>query len=446
MPVYPLLPPDVNSARLNGGPGVGSQLLSATTYETLGAVVTDAAAELTASLTFLAAAGWQGPTGAAAAASFLPHAAWMVQEAATLVKTGASQTAAAAAFQAAVLATPTVPNIAENQLEHVTLQSTNILGINTIPIASNRTMYGTMWTEAGAAMEGYQAAGATAAVPLPATVPPPVTTGAGAISTAVGIGISAATGGAVAAMSAAGTVGSAAGGAASAAGTVAPLAAQAGQGAQAAKGGTMAPPGTPGTATPGKEDPMAQLTQLASSAPQAASSLPQAAQAPLQAGQGVISQGQGLISPLQSAMSGSGLGSPATPGMGGMNPGMMPNAFGNHQAERSAIKPAGVTRGAGLGGVGSGYKVPSGWRAAAESFGTSPAAGPATGRGGTAFGGLGAGAQGAGGAPGMFPGGAGAHRGSESRYRGGSIDWDEDPFGVEDDDDLPLTLAGGRGS
>lgn len=466
---YMALPPEVNATRIEG-PGEGSVLAAGTAMGALGTALAAATATVESSVSTLAAVGWQGPSGVAAAASFQPHVAWMTETATQCAMISAKHAAFGEAYRAANLAIPKIGLVTANQTEHGVLQATNFMGINTAPIATNRTTYGTYWTEAGAAMGTYQAVGAVESAPLPAAPPPPITSANGLDLAAMGLSMGVQLGAGLAQNAMTGATsgldaltGAASSGTTAAVGPTTSALSQAtganpatGQGA-AQSGGT---PGTPAAKPAGADGQ--QLTSLLTQMPQsAAGSLQSLGSAPAQGGSQIVSgPAQAVMGPLQNLMTsgGTGLGGSGTPISGsGLNPmagmygpGMLGGApGGGGDGGRLASQSAGLMRSAGVGG--GGYTMPGGWRSTADSVGISaaPASGLGSGRavaGGAdlrgATGGTGYGSSSPGGmfAPPMAGGGYGRRSGGV-RNSAAELSWEEDPFGAEEDTDLPMMLA-----
>ncbi len=453
---YMAMPPEFHASRIIAGTGPGPLIAAGAAAVELGTTLAAVAGNVSAALAALGS-GWMGPSGLSTVASFGPHVGAMLANVTALNASGANHLAFAEGYTAARLAIPQLPHVLENQAEHMTLQATNIMGINAMPIAINRGIYTGMWTDAGMAMNSYDALGTASSTPVPATPPPPITSGmaVGLATSGVSMGLQVGSGVMQGAMNAAETgLGTFSGVASGAAGT-APAATQAmGSNTGTTAGGT-GPPGNPALAAKAG-DPSQQLTPLLAQGAQAAGQIPQAlGSAPsaiTSAGEGPV---QAIMGPLQGMMTGgSGLGgTPAS--AGGLNglsglSGMYPGGLGTGGADsggRSASKSIGLTRSAGIGG-GSGYSMPSGWRTTSDTLGIgaspasgvgsgSPVAGGADLRGG-AGGGMG---------PMFGPAGTGAGRGRDIRSSS-ALSWEEDPFGADEDDDLPmvLTTPGERGT
>jgi PPE-repeat protein len=453
---YLALPPDVNAARIIG-PGEGSMIAAGAASTALGATMVAVHAGVTAAVATLNTVGWTGSSGVSTAAAFVPHLATMAVNATNFDAIGTKLLAHAEAYRAAFLAITPLAAVTENQAEHITLQTTNFMGINAMPIAVNRGVYHSMWTDSGMAMNSYDSLGSAASTPLPATPPPPITAGmaAGLATTGISMGLQLGAGVMQGAMSAAQSGLGTFSGVASGAASTAPAAAQA-LGASTGTGtGGVGQPANPAHAA-SASDPTQQLMPLLSQGAQAAGQIPQAlGSAPsalTSAGQGPM---QAIMGPLQGLMTGgSGLGgTPAgATGLGGLNglSGMYPGGLAASGAEsggRSASRSVGLMRSAGLGG-GSGYSMPSGWRTTSDALGigASPASGVGSGRPVAGGADLRSGATGAGMGP-MYGPAAGAGRGRGARASN-ALSWEEDPFGADEDDDLPmvLTTPGERGT
>ncbi len=429
-------------------------LASGAAMNALGAAMAATAGAVSGAVSTLAAAGWTGPSGASTAASFAPNVGWMSAQAAKMAAIGATQIAFAEAYRAANVMIPKVPVVAENQTEHGVLQATNFLGINGGAIAANRTAYAGMWTAAGTAMNTYEAVGMAESTPIPVEPPTPITSrGVGMITAGASTGAQLGVGLAQGAMNAATSGLSTLTGAGTTAASAAPAAAQAA--GTPATGGPMGTGGQPPAATAKSGAEGQQLTSLLGQLPQAAGQLPQAlGSAPSAATQAFSGPGQAVMGPLQSLMTagGSGMGAPAgtgVSGLSGMYPGSLASAA-NDAGGRSPSKSAGLTRSAGIGGGSGGFAMPGGWRTSADTLGigAAPASGIGSGRAVAGGADLRTSAAGGGMGPMMAPMSPMAG-GRRSNFRDSApLSWEEDPFGAEEDDDLPMTLSasGERGT
>lgn len=175
---YGALPPEINSGRMYAGAGPGSLLSAAGAWNTLAAELYAAAHSLQSVISELSGP-WQGPSSAAMVAAAAPYVAWMHATAAQVQQTAAQATAAVAAYDAAFAATVPPPVIAANRAELAALVATNVLGQNTAAIMATQTRYAEMWAQDAAAMYGYAANSASAAMLKPFTAPPQTTNPAG---------------------------------------------------------------------------------------------------------------------------------------------------------------------------------------------------------------------------------------------------------------------------
>lgn len=167
-------PPELHSAMLNYGAGVGPMLISATQNGELSAQYAEAASEVEELLGVVASEGWQGQAAEAFVAAYMPFLAWLIQASADCVEMAAQQHVVIEAYTAAVELMPTQVELAANQIKLAVLVATNFFGINTIPIAINEAEYVEMWVRAATTMATYSTVSRSALSAMPHTSPPPL--------------------------------------------------------------------------------------------------------------------------------------------------------------------------------------------------------------------------------------------------------------------------------
>ena len=165
------LPPERNSAGFWLGPGAGSFFSSAGTLESLAALLLSILGGHTAAAGAQGAA-WMSPAGATSLAANIPYQEWIAEAAAMLSAAGLQVAAAGEGFETLKAATPTPGEIAENQAEHVALNSANILGLLTGLIIANRMEYGRKWVTSASNMYSYSGLSASTVQAIPPLRPP----------------------------------------------------------------------------------------------------------------------------------------------------------------------------------------------------------------------------------------------------------------------------------
>lgn len=168
-----------------GGAGPGPLLTAAAAWESLAADLASAAASFESVVTGVASGPWTGPSSAAMLAASTPYLQWLISAAGQAEMAAAQATAAAAAYEAAFMATVPTPEVLANRIRLLTLIATNFFGQNTPAIAMTEIEYMEMWAQDVAAMVGYHIGAQTVAATLPAfSVPPTLLGGLASLVTA----------------------------------------------------------------------------------------------------------------------------------------------------------------------------------------------------------------------------------------------------------------------
>ncbi|ORA78380.1 PPE domain-containing protein [Mycobacterium malmoense] len=159
---FAALPPEINSARMYAGEGAEPLVAAAAAWDGVAAELSSAASSYRAVVSGLTGGPWAGPSSTSMAAAAAPYVAWMSSTAAQAEQTANQARSAAAAYEAAFIATVPPPLIAENRAVLSALVATNILGQNGPAIAAIESQYAEMWTQDTEAMYAYAANSATA--------------------------------------------------------------------------------------------------------------------------------------------------------------------------------------------------------------------------------------------------------------------------------------------
>ena len=158
------------------GPGAQSIMVAASAWDSVAAELAAAASGYNSVIAELTGGPWVGPSSAAMVSAVAPYATWLAT-ASELAEVGAGQArAAAAAFEAAFMATVPPPVIAANRVLMTTLIATNFFGQNTPAIMATEAQYLEMWAQDATAMYAYAAASAAATVLSPYSPPPNTST------------------------------------------------------------------------------------------------------------------------------------------------------------------------------------------------------------------------------------------------------------------------------
>jgi PPE-repeat protein len=173
---FGLFPPEVNSGRMYAGPGSGSLLAAAGSWDSLSAELGITAAVYESVLSGLTGLYWQGPAAQAMAASAAPYVAWLYATAERAQQAAMQARAAAAAYELAHAMTVPPPAVAANRAQLATLVGTNFFGQNTAAIAATEAQYAEYWAQDAAAMYAYAMSSAAAARFSPFAAPRQATT------------------------------------------------------------------------------------------------------------------------------------------------------------------------------------------------------------------------------------------------------------------------------
>ncbi|AFS15934.1 MULTISPECIES: PPE family protein [Mycobacterium] len=173
---FGFLPPEVNSGRMYAGPGSGSLLAAAGSWDSLAAELSITAAVYESVLSGLTGLSWYGPASQAMAASAAPYVGWLHATAERAQQTGIQARAAAAAYELARAMTVPPPAVAANRTQLATLVATNFFGQNTAAIAANEAQYAEYWAQDASAMYSYSASSAATVQFSPFSAPREATT------------------------------------------------------------------------------------------------------------------------------------------------------------------------------------------------------------------------------------------------------------------------------
>jgi PPE-repeat protein len=174
---YGLLPPEINSGRIYTGPGSGPMLAAAAAWSGLAADYAAAAAGHRSVISELTSGPWLGPASESLLSAVIPFITWLDSSAVEGEQAASQAFAAAAAYEAAFMATVPPPVIAANRALLAALIATNFLGQNTPAIAATEALYMEFWAQDAGAMYSYASNSAAATelteLPQPAEVVDP---------------------------------------------------------------------------------------------------------------------------------------------------------------------------------------------------------------------------------------------------------------------------------
>ena len=176
---FAFLPPEINSARMYAGPGSGSLLAAAGSWDSLAAELGITAQTYESVLSGLTSLHWRGPAADAMSAAVAPYMGWLHITAEQTRQTAMQAREAAAAYELAHAMTVPPPAVTANRAQLAALIATNILGQNTAAIAATEAQYAEYWAQDAAAMSGYAASSAAAAQLTPFSSPKQTTNASG---------------------------------------------------------------------------------------------------------------------------------------------------------------------------------------------------------------------------------------------------------------------------
>lgn len=170
---FAVLPPEINSARMYLGAGLGPMLNAAVAWDGLAAELGSAATSFSSVTSGLAGSFWQGPASTAMADAAVPYLGWLNAAASQAEQAALRARLTAAAFEAALAATVHPAIISANRTQLVSLVFSNLLGQNATAIADAEIQYEQMWARDVAAMLDYHARASAALstlTPFPPTL------------------------------------------------------------------------------------------------------------------------------------------------------------------------------------------------------------------------------------------------------------------------------------
>jgi PPE-repeat protein len=172
---YLALPPEINSARIESGPGAAPLMEAATAWSMLAAGIESALSQHV-TVTSATAAVWLGPGASAFSAASASFETWMTATAMQALQSATAATMAAAAYETTRAAMVPLVAVLENRAQLMALVATNFLGQNTPAIMATEAIYMEMWAQDIAAMVSYQTESAAATAQLTPAQPAPQTT------------------------------------------------------------------------------------------------------------------------------------------------------------------------------------------------------------------------------------------------------------------------------
>src|SRR6516164_10548885 len=168
---FAFLPPEINSARMYTGPGSGSMLAAAGSWDALAAELGTTAETYESVVSGLTTLHWRGPASESMMAAADPYVSWLYTTAEQTRQTAMQVRAAAVAYEQAYAMTVPPAVVTANRAQLMALIATNFFGQNTAAIAATEAQYAEMWAQDAAAMSGYATASAAATTLTPFSYP-----------------------------------------------------------------------------------------------------------------------------------------------------------------------------------------------------------------------------------------------------------------------------------
>ncbi|MCV7429041.1 PPE family protein [Mycobacterium montefiorense] len=159
---FGVLPPEINSGLMYTGPGSGSMMSGALSWDALATELSSAACGYTSLVSEMTSSAWLGPASRTMLAAATPYPLWLSAAAIVAGEAGTQLRAAAAAYEAAFAMTVPPPVVAANRDLLVALTATNFFGQYNPAIAATEAQYAEMWAQDATAMYDYAAASASA--------------------------------------------------------------------------------------------------------------------------------------------------------------------------------------------------------------------------------------------------------------------------------------------
>jgi len=172
---FPMLPPEINSGRMYGGPGPESMIAAVTAWDRLATGLSCAAAD------------FRAVTSKLAAEATAPYIDWLNCAAKQAEYTATQAKTAVSAHEAALAAMVPPPAIDANRAQRASLAKANCLGQSSPAIADAEAEYEQMWAQDTEAMYAYARASADVSTLTPFSSPPPPTDPSGPARQGAGI-------------------------------------------------------------------------------------------------------------------------------------------------------------------------------------------------------------------------------------------------------------------